>query len=31
MPFGTLENRSDEVSPWLEAFVNAKQWLETLK
>ena len=25
------ENRSDEVSPWLEAFVNAKQWLETLK
>ncbi|CAI8219907.1 MAG: Phosphoribosylformylglycinamidine synthase [Formosa sp. Hel1_33_131] len=25
------ENRSDEVSPWLEAFVNAKQWLEALK
>ena len=25
------ENRSDEVSPWLEAFVNAKKWLEALK
>ena len=22
------ENRSDEVSPWLEAFVNAKVWVE---
>lgn len=22
------ENRSDEVSPWLEAFVNARKWLE---
>ena len=22
------ENRSDEVSPWLEAFVNAKLWVE---
>ena len=25
------ENRTDEVSPWLEAFVNARQWLEALK
>jgi phosphoribosylformylglycinamidine synthase len=25
------ENRSDEVSPWLEAFVNARLWLEALK
>ena len=24
------ENRTDEVSPWLEAFVNARQWLEAL-
>tara|TARA_Y100000385_G_scaffold176975_1_gene182977 strand:+ start:22739 stop:26398 length:3660 start_codon:yes stop_codon:yes gene_type:complete len=22
------ENRTDEVSPWLDAFVNAKKWLE---
>jgi len=22
------ENRSDEVSPWLEAFVNAKNWIQ---
>lgn len=22
------ENRNDEVSPWLEAFVNARKWLE---
>ncbi|WP_452227088.1 phosphoribosylformylglycinamidine synthase [Lacinutrix cladophorae] len=22
------ENRKDEVSPWLEAFVNARQWIE---
>ncbi|CAL2084636.1 Phosphoribosylformylglycinamidine synthase [Tenacibaculum sp. 190524A05c] len=22
------ENRKDEVSPWLEAFVNAKQWID---
>ena len=25
------ENRADEVSPWLEGFVNAKLWLEALK
>ena len=25
------ENRSDEVSPWLEGFVNARRWLEDLK
>ena len=25
------ERRKDEVSPWLEAFVNAKQWIETKK
>ena len=25
------ENRHDEVSPWLEAFVNAKNWLNDLK
>ena len=24
-------NRKDEVSPWLEAFVNAKQWIENKK
>ncbi len=24
-------NRKDEVSPWLEAFVNARKWLETFK
>ncbi len=23
------ENRNDEVSPWLEAFVNARKWIET--
>ena len=22
------ENRNDEVSPWLEAFVNARKWIE---
>jgi phosphoribosylformylglycinamidine synthase len=22
------EQRADEVSPWLEAFVNARKWLE---
>ena len=22
-----VEGRKDEVSPWLEAFVNAKEWL----
>ena len=25
------EGRKDEVSPWLAAFVNAKQWIETKK
>jgi len=25
------ENRTDEVSPWLEAFVNAKNWIMTSK
>jgi phosphoribosylformylglycinamidine synthase len=25
------ENRTDEVSPWLEGFVNARRWLEALK
>ena len=25
------EGRKDEVSPWLEAFVNARKWLEHLK
>jgi len=25
------ENRTDDVSPWLEGFVNAKLWLEALK
>ena len=25
------ENRTDDVSPWLEGFVNAKLWLEGLK
>ncbi len=25
------ENRQDEVSPWLEAFTNAKQWIENKK
>jgi len=25
------EGRNDEVSPWLEAFVNAKNWLNNLK
>jgi phosphoribosylformylglycinamidine synthase len=25
------ENRTDDVSPWLEGFVNAKRWLEALK
>jgi phosphoribosylformylglycinamidine synthase len=25
------EGRKDEVSPWLEAFVNAKHWIETKK
>ena len=25
------ENRTDQVSPWLEAFVNARRWLEDLK
>ncbi len=25
------DNRKDEVSPWLEAFVNARNWLETKK
>jgi phosphoribosylformylglycinamidine synthase len=24
------ENRKDEVSPWLSAFVNARKWLEKL-
>ena len=24
------ENRSDSVSPWLEGFVNARRWLESL-
>ena len=23
------ENRNDEVSPWIEAFVNARKWIET--
>jgi len=23
--------RKDEVSPWLEAFVNARKWLEKVK
>jgi phosphoribosylformylglycinamidine synthase len=23
-----LQNRNDEVSPWLEAFVNARKWIE---
>jgi phosphoribosylformylglycinamidine synthase len=22
-----VENRKDEVSPWIEAFVNARRWL----
>ena len=22
------ENRRDEVSPWLEAFINARKWIE---
>ena len=22
-----IENRKDEVSPWIEAFVNARRWL----
>ena len=25
------DNRTDQVSPWLEAFVNARRWLEDLK
>jgi phosphoribosylformylglycinamidine synthase len=25
------KNRKDEVSPWLEAFVNARNWIETKK
>lgn len=25
------EGRKDEVSPWLEAFVNARKWIENLK
>ncbi len=25
------EDRNDEVSPWLEAFVNARKWIENLK
>ena len=25
------DNRQDEVSPWLEAFTNAKQWIENKK
>ena len=25
------ENRKDEVSPWLEAFVNARLWIENIK
>ncbi|CAM1368959.1 phosphoribosylformylglycinamidine synthase [Tenacibaculum xiamenense] len=25
------EGRKDEVSPWLEAFVNARKWIESLK
>ncbi|SEE52294.1 phosphoribosylformylglycinamidine synthase [Tenacibaculum sp. MAR_2010_89] len=25
------ENRQDEVSPWLEAFVNARKWIENQK
>ncbi|MGB0974075.1 MAG: phosphoribosylformylglycinamidine synthase, partial [Flavobacteriaceae bacterium] len=26
-----VDGRQDEVSPWLEAFVNARKWLETKK
>ena len=26
-----LDKRSDEVSPWLEAFVNARQWVNNFK
>jgi phosphoribosylformylglycinamidine synthase len=22
------ENRNDEVSPWIKAFVNAREWIE---
>ena len=25
------DNRTDQISPWLEAFVNARRWLEDLK
>jgi phosphoribosylformylglycinamidine synthase len=25
------DNRTDQVSPWLEAFVNARRWLDALK
>ena len=26
-----LERRSDEVTPWIEAFVNARRWVENQK
>ncbi|MFD0991788.1 phosphoribosylformylglycinamidine synthase [Tenacibaculum geojense] len=26
-----IDGRKDEVSPWLEAFVNARKWIESLK
>jgi phosphoribosylformylglycinamidine synthase len=24
-------NQNDEVSPWLEAFINARKWIESQK
>jgi phosphoribosylformylglycinamidine synthase len=26
-----LERKNDEVSPWIEAFVNARKWVEAVK
>ena len=25
------DHRSDEVTPWIEAFVNARKWIEGVK
>jgi phosphoribosylformylglycinamidine synthase len=28
MELGIIKDRNDEVSPWHEAFVNAKKWID---
>jgi len=30
-PFYPQERKFDEVAPWMEAFVNARKWIETRK